>query len=54
MAECYDEEIIDRGFAPFDNLTVAVTLKHDGGVDKRVVASIAEALAYTGDFARPY
>ncbi len=52
VAECYDEEIIDRGFAPFDNLTVAVTLKHDGGVDKRVVGSIAEALACTRDFAR--
>ncbi|HPF87471.1 MAG TPA: mannitol dehydrogenase family protein [Candidatus Limiplasma sp.] len=52
VAECYDEEIIDRGFAPFDNLCVAVSLKHDGSVDKRVVASIAEALAYTRDYDR--
>ncbi|MBN1777241.1 MAG: mannitol dehydrogenase family protein [Clostridiales bacterium] len=52
VAECYDEEIIDKGFAPFDNLTVAVSLKHDGGVDKRVVASVAEALAYSRDFRR--
>ena len=52
VAECYDEEIIEMGFAPFDNLTAAVSLKHDGSVDKRVVASIAEALSYTADFAR--
>ena len=52
VAECYDEEIIGRGFAPFDNLTVAVSLKHDGSVDKRVVGSIAEALAYSSDYAR--
>ncbi len=52
VAECYDEEIIEKGFAPFDNLTVAVSLKHDGDVDKRVVASIAQALSYSGDFSR--
>ncbi len=52
VAECYDEEIVDAGFAPFDNLTVAVSLKHDGSVDKRVVGSIAEALRYSRDFAR--
>jgi fructuronate reductase len=52
VAECYDEEIIDRGFAPFDNLTVAVSLKHDGSLDKRVVGSIAEALAYSRDYGR--
>ena len=52
VAECYDEQIIDTGFVPFDNLTVAVSLKHDGSVDKRVVGSIAEALAYSRDLAR--
>lgn len=52
VAECYDEEIIEKSFTPFDNLSVAVSLKHDGSVDRRVVASIAEALTYTGDFAR--
>ena len=52
VAECYDEDIIQQGFTPFDNLTVAVSLKHDGSVDKRVVASIAQALSYSGDFQR--
>jgi fructuronate reductase len=44
VAEGYDGEIIDRVFAPYDNLTVAVTLKADGAIEKRVIASIARAL----------
>ena len=52
VAECYDEEIIDKGFSHFDNLTAAVSLRHDGTVEKRVVGSIAEALAYGRDTAR--
>ncbi|HML45681.1 MAG TPA: mannitol dehydrogenase family protein [Clostridia bacterium] len=48
VVETYDEEIIDKAFAPFDNLSVAVSLKGDGGMDKRVVASVAEALGYCG------
>ncbi|MDR2784173.1 MAG: mannitol dehydrogenase family protein [Treponema sp.] len=44
VAEGYDGEIIDRIFAPYDNLTLAVTLKADGGIEKRVIGSIAEAL----------
>ncbi|MDR0401131.1 MAG: mannitol dehydrogenase family protein [Treponema sp.] len=35
---------IDRYFLPYDNLTLAVTLKADGGIEKKVVASIALAL----------
>lgn len=52
VAECYDEEILEKAYVPFDNLTVAVSLKHDGGADKRVVGSIAEALACGRDMAR--
>jgi fructuronate reductase len=44
VAEGYDGEIIDRVFSPYDNLTLAVTLKADGTIEKRVVASIARAL----------
>ncbi|MDR1249740.1 MAG: mannitol dehydrogenase family protein [Treponema sp.] len=39
-----DGEKIDRYFLPYDNLTLAVTLKVDGSIEKRVVASIAQAL----------
>ena len=52
VAECYDEEILEKAFAPFDNLTVAVSLKSDATVDKRVVGSITEALAYSRDGSR--
>jgi fructuronate reductase len=44
IAEGYDGEIIDRAFLPYDNLCAAVTLKADGTIEKRVIASIARAL----------
>ncbi|MCL2832257.1 MAG: mannitol dehydrogenase family protein [Treponema sp.] len=60
VAEGYDGEIIDKCFAPFDNLCVMVTLKSDGTTDKKVIASIASAYridreisALTGIFTNP-
>ncbi|MDR0710279.1 MAG: mannitol dehydrogenase family protein [Spirochaetaceae bacterium] len=44
VAAGQDGEKIDRYFLPYDNLTLAVTLKVDGSIEKRVVASIAQAL----------
>jgi fructuronate reductase len=44
VVEGYDYEIIDRIFTPYDNLTLAVTLKADGTIEKTVIGSIAEAL----------
>jgi len=41
--EAFDEGIIPLSFAPYDNLTMAVTLHANGAVDKRVIASIADA-----------
>ncbi len=52
VVECFDEEIIDKAFTPFDNLTLAVSLKSDGTVEKRVVASVCEALGYSQNLAR--
>lgn len=46
VVETYDEEIIDKAFTPFDNLCLAVSLKSDGTVEKRVVASVTESLGY--------
>ncbi|MCR5154109.1 MAG: mannitol dehydrogenase family protein [Lachnospiraceae bacterium] len=55
-AEGYDPEIIKKMYLPHDNLSLVVTLKSDGSVDKAVNASIAEALVadplYTEDFER--
>ena len=44
VAEGYDYEIIDAAYRGFDNMCLSVTLKHDGSIDKTVVASIAESL----------
>lgn len=44
VCEGYDYEIIEKIYAPHDNLSVLVVLGHDGRMEKRVVASVAEAL----------
>lgn len=41
--EAYDEEIIPKAFTPYDNLTLGVTLNADGSIEKRVIASMADA-----------
>jgi len=43
-AEGFDYEIIDMAFTPYDSLFILVTLKSDGSVDKKAIASITEAL----------
>lgn len=44
VAESYDGEILDKIYTPHDNLSLLVTLKADGGTEKTVVASVAEAV----------
>ena len=44
VAEGYDYEIIDAVFSSRDNLTLAVTLKADGSIEKHIVGSMVEAL----------
>ena len=48
VAECFDGDIIDAAYAPFDCLSVLCVLKSDGAVDKRVIASVTEALRCDG------
>jgi len=43
VAEGYDGEIIDKCFAPFDNLCLLVTLKSNGTTEKKVIGSIASS-----------
>jgi len=43
--EGYDEEIIPSVFTPHDNLNLAITLKANNSMEKKVVASIAEAVS---------
>lgn len=44
LCETFDTEILQKAFTPFDNLSIAVTLKKTGLIDKEVVASITEAI----------
>lgn len=44
VAEGFDYEIIEKMYAPHDNLGIVVTLKADGTIDKTIVGSVAEAL----------
>ncbi|MCL2461708.1 MAG: mannitol dehydrogenase family protein [Defluviitaleaceae bacterium] len=43
VCETFDEGILKASYTPYDNLSVAVTLKAGGGMDKAVIASVAEA-----------
>ena len=56
VAEGFDTEIIRDMYQPHDNLSILVTLKADGSVEKTIVGSIAESLAAdtadSPDFAR--
>jgi fructuronate reductase len=45
VCECYDEEIIPASFAPYDNLSLGVTLFADGHTEKRIIASITDTVA---------
>ncbi|MGH4050150.1 MAG: mannitol dehydrogenase family protein [Clostridium sp.] len=44
VAEGYDYEIIESMYKPHDDLSLLVTLKADGNIEKTVVASIVESL----------
>lgn len=49
VVEGYDYEIIDRMYLPHDNLSLLVTLKADGSIEKTVIGSLAEALKADSD-----
>lgn len=42
--ENFDAEIVDKIYAPFDNLALKVILRKDGGKDMKVLGSLAQAL----------
>jgi fructuronate reductase len=48
--ETFDFEIIDKIYAPYDNLSLLVIMNPDGSLEKKVVASITEGLV--GDVSR--
>lgn len=42
--ECFDHEVVDRIYKPYDNLGISVILHGDGRVDKKVLGSMCEAV----------
>ncbi len=44
VCEAFDEEIVDRAYAPFDDLSVMVALNPDGNLSKQVVASVVRSV----------
>lgn len=52
VCETFDEEIIEKVYRKFDNLSLAVTLKADGKIEKEIVASVVESLIPKSDYDR--
>lgn len=44
VAEGFDYEIIDKAYAPYENLSLLVLLQSDGSIRKKVIASVTESL----------
>ena len=44
VAETFDYEVVDKAYAPYDNLSLLVSLQSTGNVEKKVIASVTEAL----------
>ena len=44
MAETFDYEIVDKAYRPYDNLSLLVSLQSTGTIEKKVIASVTEAL----------
>ena len=51
VAETFDFEVVDKAYKPYDNLSLLVSLKGDGTVEKKVIASVTEALKADYQFA---
>ena len=44
VAETFDFEVIDKAYAPYQNLSLLVSLRSSGPIGKKVIASVTEAL----------
>lgn len=44
VATTHNYSVIDKVYTPYDNLSLLVSLRADGTVEKKVVASVTEAL----------
>ena len=44
VAETFDFEVIDKAYTPYNNLSLLVSLQSSGTIEKKVIASVTEAL----------
>ena len=44
VAETFDFEVIDKAYTPYNNLSLLVSLQSTGTIEKKVIASVTEAL----------
>ena len=44
VAETFDFEVIDKAYKPYNNLSLLVSLQSGGNIEKKVIASVTEAL----------
>ena len=51
VAETFDYEVIDKAYTPYDNLSLLVSLQSSGTIEKKVIASVTEALKADPQFA---
>ena len=42
VAETFDFEVVDKAYAPYNNLSLCVNLCSDGSIEKKVIASVTE------------
>lgn len=54
VCEGFDNEIIEKAYKPYDNLSLLTLLKADGTVDKEVVGSVTEALCLSDENSEDY
>jgi fructuronate reductase len=48
VCESFDTEIIEKAYRPYQNLSLLVTLKADGSIDKEVIGSVTESYLAEG------
>ena len=53
-AETFDYEMVDASYAPYDNLSILVTLMPDGRLDKTIVGTVAGGLRDDPAFPEDY
>ena len=44
VAETFDYEVVDKAYRPYQNLSLLVSLQSSGTIEKKVIASVTEAL----------